>query len=89
LYSWICLAMIAVVMATGWTIGPMREYEGKESNAAPGPVIHSAELKDSAPEPPGVKPRLSYLLLPVSVLIGTMIASLYITGNGPLTAGDG
>lgn len=89
LYSWICLAMIAVVMATGWTIGPMREYEGKESNAAPGPVIHSAELKDSAPETPGVKPRLSYILLPVSVLIGTMIASLYITGNGPLTAGDG
>jgi len=86
LYSWICLAMVAVVMVTGWTIGPMRKFEG----AAPPvpPVIHAADV-DTAPRQSETKPRLSYLLAPVGVLIATMVTSLYVTGHGDITAGDG
>ncbi len=88
LYSWISLALVVVVMVTGLTIGPMKAFEAVAREGA-AKSIDSDQLTDTAPEVPAVKPKLSYLVLPVATLIVTMVSSLYITGHGDLTQGEG
>lgn len=86
LYSWASLLLVAFVMTTGLTIGPMRRTERYERPdwrlrvaAAPPAVVSSG----------AEEPRMRYMLVPLVVLIGGVILSLWITGNGNIAAGDG
>jgi tetracycline resistance efflux pump len=83
LYGWCSIALIALVMITGLTIGPMRAAERSRADHANAPTTLSNEIV------PGGKPRLTFFLIPVGVLLGTLVASLHFTGAGDLTHGDG
>lgn len=89
LYGWACLVMVAIVMVTGLTIGPMKAAEA----AAQARLLEPAAEIDADALPhadtPGFRPKLSYMLLPIATLIVTMLTSLYITGKGDITAGAG
>jgi len=87
LYGWASLIMVAVVMATGLTIGPMRAAEAAAVTRRATAVASVVASGD--PDPPTFKPKLSYMLLPIATLMATMLTSLYITGNGDITAGAG
>ncbi len=80
LYCWISLVVVAVVMITGFTVGPMRQFDAVTSTAAP---------ESSASTADGREPRLRHMLIPIASLIGITLWSLYVTGNGDITAGDG
>ncbi len=85
LYGWCSVLLIVVVMVTGLTIGPMRAAEkaareGTSTRAAPTTTV--AEVS-------ATKPQLIYFFLPIGTLLITLIASLYFTGGGDLTRGDG
>jgi tetracycline resistance efflux pump len=85
LYCWISLGLVVFSMATGFTIGPMRNFaatEGLVASAANTPV-------DTSSGPPSRTPRLRHMLLPVLCLIVTVMFGLWSTGHGNITAGDG
>ena len=84
LYGWCSVLLIVVVMVTGLTIGPMRAAEkaargGTSTRAAP----HDRRRSGRREAP------LMYFFLPIGTLLITLIASLYFTGGGDLTRGDG
>jgi Na+/H+ antiporter NhaC len=80
LYCWISLIVVAVVMMTGFTVGPMREFEALSPAGTPDTPATTAE---------GPEPRLRHMLIPIASLIGITLWSLYVTGDGKITAGDG
>lgn len=82
LYCWISLALVAFVMSTGFTVGPMRGFEAQVSSAAARPV--SQENIGQARQP-----RLRHMLIPIVALIGGVFLSLWSTGKGDIAAGDG
>lgn len=91
LYGWCSIALIAVVMFTGLSIGPMRAVEralGDRRAGDPAPPVQAAgvPLGESAH---GDKPRLTFFFIPVGVLLATLLVSLHFTGGGDLTHGDG
>jgi Na+/H+ antiporter NhaC len=88
LYGWACLATVAVVMATGLTIGPMKAAEAAARARREAGEIDAEDLPRAAAEL-GFKPRLAYMLAPLAVLIVTMVASLWLTGGGDITRGNG
>jgi Na+/H+ antiporter NhaC len=88
LYSWVSLALVIVVMVTGLSIGPMRQYD-KAAAEKGSDHVDADEIGDTAPLESTVKPRLSYLIAPVATLVVTMVTSLYITGHGDITQGAG
>lgn len=81
LYGWCSLLVIVFVMMTGLTIGPMRAAE----RAAREDQLCAA----TTDAPVTARPRLMYFVLPIGVLLFGLIASLYFTGHGDLTRGDG
>jgi tetracycline resistance efflux pump len=81
LYCWISLIVVAVVMATGLTIGPMRRFESQAGSLAG--ATAQANVADTH------TPRLRHMLVPIVSLIGGVLLSLWSTGNGDITAGDG
>lgn len=84
LYGWCSIALIALVMITGLTIGPMRAAERSVGDRrASEPAPSSGETVR------GDKPRLTFFSIPVGVLLVTLVASLHFTGGGDLTRGDG
>ncbi len=87
LYGWASLGMVAFVMATGLTIGPMREAEAATRAAIENEGTETASAEPA--QPAGPEPRLSYMLVPILTLIVTMLTSLYLTGNGDITRGAG
>ncbi|MGH8159764.1 MAG: Na+/H+ antiporter NhaC family protein [Rhodanobacter sp.] len=89
LYSWISLALVVVVMVTGLTIGPMKKFEAAAQLRETTSSIDAHELDDIVPPESATKPKLAYLFLPVATLIVTMVTSLYSTGHGDITRGDG
>ncbi len=85
LYCWISLALVAFSMATGLTIGPMRNFaatEGLAASPANTPI-------DTSKGYPVRTPRLRHMLLPILCLIVTVLFGLWSTGHGNVTAGDG
>lgn len=81
LYGWCSLLVIVLVMMTGLTIGPMR--------AAERAMREGHQRPSSTDAPVTVEPRLIYFFLPIGMLLLGLIASLYFTGHGDLTRGDG
>lgn len=89
LYGWACLVMVAVVMITGLTIGPMKAAEAA-ARAQLGQARPEIEADDTPFGQDGAfRSKVSYMLLPIATLIVTMLASLYVTGEGDITAGAG
>ena len=82
LYCWISLLLVAFVMATGWSIGPMRAFDSGSSAAST--AAQSATIAADGPAP-----RLRHMLIPILSLIGGVLIGLWSTGNGDITAGDG
>lgn len=91
-YHWISLALVIVVMATGWTLGPLRRFEA-ELAAGTGPGGRRVEgasgavdvVDTAASVPPS---RAVFLLLPVAVLLATVFGTLWVTGGGDVLKGD-
>jgi tetracycline resistance efflux pump len=82
LYGWCSIALIALVMVTGLSIGPMRAAE-----RAAGLVEAPEASRDE--RACGAKPRLTFFFIPIGVLLGTLLASLHFTGGGDFSRGDG
>lgn len=96
-FNFYCLAslvLVAIVMGSGLTIGPMRAAERR---AATGPTAErrdkgGGDLTDgSAPlSPSPADPARAFtLVLPIAVLLAIVILSLYLTGNGHISRGSG
>lgn len=86
LYCWVSLALVAIVMASGLTIGPMRKADAKlRSEQRP----QEAEARSRAADSTSDEPRVRYMVVPLVVLVGGVLFSLWVTGNGNITAGDG
>ncbi|MCY3604934.1 MAG: hypothetical protein F4Z95_11710 [Gammaproteobacteria bacterium] len=82
LYSWISLFLILYVMLTGMTIGPMRRFD-----KAAAALLKRDEKRDA--EAGRKAGRIEYMAVPVITLVVTVLASLYVTGGGEITRGDG
>lgn len=83
LYCWISLGLVAFAMGTGFTVGPMRGFE-KHAGAADAVAVPAATIAAGSAEP-----RLRHMLVPIVSLIGGVLLSLWSTGGGDITAGDG
>lgn len=83
LYSWIAMALVLFVMATGFTLGPMKRFDA-EALANP-----SHDTADTDETEASAEPRLIYMLVPILTLILSVLVSLYLTGDGDITQGDG
>ncbi len=88
LYSWVSLFLVLYVMLSGLTIGPMRRFEvaAREKHEADAELASDGGDDDSESGPRG---RLEYMLVPVVTLVIGVFASLYLTGDGDITRGDG
>lgn len=88
LYSWISLALVAFVMISGATIGPMKRFErAAQSEKARRKKSTDAERgTGSAVAKAG---RLSHMLVPILTLVVVVLISLYVTGGGDIRQGDG
>lgn len=82
LYSWISLFVILYVMLSGMTIGPMRRFD-----KAAAAVSQRNEPRET--ESGRKAGRIEYMAVPVITLVVAVLASLYVTGDGEITRGDG
>lgn len=80
-YCIIALVLVLVVIIKNWNIGSMKASEEK-ATAAVKKEIAEGEKKDERTASPLL------VVLPIMVIIGTVIATLYITGGGKMTDGD-
>ncbi len=85
LYNWIGLAVVGVVMATGWSLGPMRAFDAEATRM----LADSRETGGQARADDGVKPRAIYMVAPILTLLATVFIALYVTGKGRILDGDG
>lgn len=83
LYCWMSLLLVGFVMFSGMSIGPMRKFDAE--------ALAKLDITATAkPEDPNARPpRLRHMLIPILSLIGGVLLSLWITGNGNIRAGDG
>lgn len=91
-YSYYCLsslALVAIVMSTGLTIGPMRAAEKAASAGGPADGEASAAAAGLGGGRPGVKPHALYMIVPVAVLLVMVFVGLYVTGDGNIIKGSG
>ncbi len=92
-YNFYCLAslvLIIIVMATGWTIGPMKAAE-KAAAEAGGRKTAATEAGPSeiGSSFKSVPARAFHMVFPIAVLLFTVLLSLYLTGQGHISRGDG
>jgi tetracycline resistance efflux pump len=82
LYCWISLLLVAFVMITGFTTGPMRRFDLRARRNA-GKAEPPAKAALNRP------PQLRHMLVPVFSLTAGVLLGLWATGDGQITAGDG
>ena len=91
-YAFAAVALVVVVILTGWDIGPMgkaekRTQEGRLLWPDATPMIDEEVL---APPPNrSIPPRARNMFLPIAAMVLFMPVALWITGDGDLTAGSG
>ena len=89
-YCLASLVLVLVVMATGWTIGPMKIAEkaaartGGRPEETPG--APSADIRSHFKKVPA---RAFHMVFPIAVLLVSVLASLFLTGDGDISRGDG
>ena len=91
-YSLLAIAFCAVVIWRNIDLGPMRKAEQRTAggellwpNATP--MVDPSIL--SSQEAAGEADRARYMIAPIAVMVLSMPLSLYITGDGDITAGSG
>ncbi len=92
-FNFYCLAslvLVAVVMATGLTVGPMK----KAARGTPGERRPDESAAAVAPDGQRflnktIPPRALYMIMPIVTLVAVLFASLYVTGKGNLLKGSG
>lgn len=89
LYGWCSLGLIILVMVTGLSIGPMRTAERSTPEQRGAVAVADLTAQHPGEAPDGARPRLSFFLIPIGLLLSTLTAGLYFTGEGDLTRGDG
>lgn len=89
LYCWVSLALIVVVMSTGWTIGPLLRFDGAIRRDM---SVLQAAAGVAAPKEPvvdRVRLRGALLIAVLGVLIAAVLLGLVATGGGDPRNGDG
>jgi Na+/H+ antiporter NhaC len=92
-YAVCALALVFVVILTGWNIGPMREAErrvseeGKLLRDGAEPMI-SGDVA-MAPAKQGVPKRAVNMVLPIVMMVATVPVVLWYTGGGNIMQGIG
>ncbi|MEY3018724.1 MAG: hypothetical protein RL336_1859 [Pseudomonadota bacterium] len=76
-YAWIALALALYTVWTGRVHGALARYESSATQ-------RGVELEERIDEG-----RSRYMVLPFSALLVTMLAGLYMTGDGNMRSGDG
>jgi Na+/H+ antiporter NhaC len=85
LYCWVSLGLVAVVMASGLSIGPMRSAEARVHSDRP----QTTRAESSTAEGGSDEPRVRYMVVPLAILVGGVVLSMWLTGDGNIAAGDG
>ena len=94
LYPIVVIVVAALVISRSIHIGPMRQAQERTEkgfvlwpNATPmvDPTVLSAEAELADPE----QDKARFMLVPIAVMVLSMPLSLYITGEGDITAGSG
>lgn len=94
LYPIAVIIFAAVVITRNLQIGPMKKAQTRTeqgnvlwSNATPmvDPTVLDAENAQSNPE----QDKARFMIIPIAVMVLSMPLSLYITGNGDISAGSG
>jgi len=89
-YCLLSLLLVAVVMVTGMTIGPLRDAERAARKADENVELDDRIIQSSFKSgKKHIPAKASHMVFPTIVLVGTVIFGLYITGQGDLTRGSG
>jgi len=92
-YALAALMLLLIIIFFQFDFGPMRkarqraEHTGKVLRDGAQPAI-AEEVTHITPKP-GTIPRVINMLVPIGIMIITIFAGLYITGDGNLTRGSG
>jgi len=92
-YALSAITLVIIIIATQKDFFAMKKaetrarVEGKVLRDGAIPLVSSDVISIEPKE--GIKYRASNMLIPVITMIVMMVASMYITGNGELTAGSG
>lgn len=89
LYCWISLLVVAFAMGTGFTVGPMRRFDAEARRAMEQRAASGAQTVENGTVAVNQTPRLRHMLIPILCLIGGVFFSLWATGDGDITAGNG
>jgi len=90
-YCLMSLAVVILVMMTGFTIGPMREAENRAGQASFDPEVHNTEGASSGivSQRKHIKPSALNMILPTMILMASVFWGLYHTGRGKIYEGSG
>jgi Na+/H+ antiporter NhaC len=84
------LILVAIVMATDLSLGPMKAYELRaERPAQPAGAFQADVPGQTEGRRAGLPPRASFVVLPVLLLVVCVFTGLFITGDGNLMKGSG
>jgi len=80
LYNWMAILLVVVTMTTGLALGPMRAADASARD----------RRRDAAASPADEPParNAAIMVVPILLLVATVLAALWIDGNGDLLAGD-
>lgn len=92
LYALVTVVLVAVAIAFGIDLGPMRKAEARTRAGqllSPGAVpLLDPDVLAPAPST-RIPPRAMNMVIPIATLVLVMPVSLYVTGGGDIRAGSG
>lgn len=92
-YNFYCLAslvLIIIVMATGFTLGPMKKAEKTARVTCPSDLVNKNHfLSEISTKKKNIKPNVINMIFPIGILLVMVFLGLYITGGGNITKGSG
>jgi tetracycline resistance efflux pump len=92
-YPMVAILLVVLTILARWEIGPMRaaerraEEEGKLLADGAQPMV-ADDVLATAPQS-GIRARALYLILPVVIMVGAIVAGIYITGRSGSTPDAG
>jgi Na+/H+ antiporter NhaC len=93
IYPMVAILLVLLTIVTRFEIGPMRAAEARAADEgkllADGAQPMVAEDVLSTEPEPGIRPRATYLILPVLTMVGAIVSGILITGSQGSPAGAG
>jgi Na+/H+ antiporter NhaC len=90
LYALLAVLLTAVVIATGWNIGPMAAAQRRTEGGQPTRNAAVARPEPAAPTGQAAgTDRAIDMVLPLAVMVLAMPLGLWVTGDGDLVSGSG